>query len=104
MRRYVEDLRARALALQSRYNGLRHGRDYVIAAEPITDLDATAADMLEDLDLELNAQGTHLVFAELKDPVKGQLVRFGLQETIDARRFYPTIEAATEAYHREAHP
>lgn len=35
MRRYVEDLRARALALQSRYNGLRHGRDYVIAAEPM---------------------------------------------------------------------
>ncbi|MDQ2638952.1 MAG: class I SAM-dependent methyltransferase [Actinomycetota bacterium] len=35
MRRYTEDLRARALALQERENGLRSGRDYVIAAEPM---------------------------------------------------------------------
>lgn len=35
MRRYVENLRARALALQERENGLRHGYDYVIAAEPL---------------------------------------------------------------------
>jgi MFS superfamily sulfate permease-like transporter len=74
----------------------------VIAAEPITDLDATAADMLEDLDTELNAQDIHLVFAELKDPVKDQLVRYGLHETIDSRHFFPTIEAAAEAFHREA--
>ena len=40
----------------------------VIAAEPITDVDTTAADMLADLDEELNADGTSLVFAELKDP------------------------------------
>lgn len=35
MRRYVEDLRARALARPVREDGLRHGRDYVIAAEPV---------------------------------------------------------------------
>ncbi len=38
----------------------------VIAAEPITDVDTTAADVLLDLDVELNAQGISLVFAELK--------------------------------------
>jgi MFS superfamily sulfate permease-like transporter len=36
--------------------------------EPITDVDTTAADMLADLDEELNADGISLVFAELKDP------------------------------------
>jgi MFS superfamily sulfate permease-like transporter len=38
----------------------------VVAAEPITDVDTTAADMLEDLDEALNAQGISLVFAEIK--------------------------------------
>ena len=42
----------------------------VVAAEPITDVDTTAADMLEDLDEALNGQGISLVFAELKDPVR----------------------------------
>jgi high affinity sulfate transporter 1 len=73
----------------------------VLAAEPITGLDSTAADMLEELDLELNARGVHLVFAELKDPVKERFVRHGLLGTIDPRNFYPTLEAAVEAFHRE---
>ena len=42
----------------------------VIAAEPVTDVDTTASDVLEDLDEALNAQGTSLVFAELMDPVR----------------------------------
>ncbi|MGZ4350899.1 MAG: SulP family inorganic anion transporter, partial [Solirubrobacteraceae bacterium] len=40
----------------------------LVAAEPLTDVDTTAADMLLALDEELNAAGTSLVFAELKDP------------------------------------
>ena len=40
----------------------------IIAAEPITDIDTTAADMLLALDEELNAEGISIVFAELKDP------------------------------------
>ena len=40
----------------------------MIAAEPITDVDTTAADMLVQLDEELNAAGTYLVFAEPYDP------------------------------------
>ena len=58
--------------------------------------------MLEELDLELNARGIHLVFAELKDPVKDCFVAHGLLETIDARRFYPTLDAAVEAFRQEA--
>jgi MFS superfamily sulfate permease-like transporter len=50
----------------------------VVAAEPITDIDTTAADMLEDLDEELNAQGIQLVFAELKSPVRDKIDRYQL--------------------------
>lgn len=73
----------------------------LIAAEPITDVDTTAADMLVDLDLELNAAGIHLVFAELKDHVREKIVRYGLLDTIDHRHFFPTLEVAVEEFHRE---
>ena len=45
----------------------------IIAAEPITDVDTTAADMLEELDEWLNARGISLVFAEMKDPVRRKI-------------------------------
>ena len=73
----------------------------LVAAEPITDVDTTAADMLVELDLELNAAGIHLILAELKDPVKDKIERYGLYETIDRRHFYPTIEVAVEAFYQE---
>ncbi len=74
----------------------------LIAAEPITEIDTTAADMLVDLDEELNAANRHLIFAELKDPVKDKMVRYGLLETIDRRHFYPTLEVAIEAFYQES--
>ncbi len=73
----------------------------LIAAEPVTDVDTTASDMLEELDRTLNAQGTSLVFAELKDPVRRKIERYGLTRTIDPRHFYPTIESALAAYRQE---
>jgi len=60
----------------------------------------TAADMLADLDLELNAADIHLVFAELKDPVREKIVRYSLLETID-HQHYPTIEVAVDAFLEE---
>ena len=68
----------------------------VIAAEPITDVDTTAADMLVELDNELNADGIHLVFAELQDVVKDKIERYGLYDTIDRRHFYPTLREAID--------
>ncbi|MEV6698784.1 sulfate permease [Streptomyces sp. NPDC051453] len=70
----------------------------VIAAEPMTDVDTTAADVLEDLDRELNSEHVHLVFAELKDPVRHKIERYGLTRTIDPRHFFPTVEAAVAAF------
>lgn len=73
----------------------------VVAAEPITDVDTTAADILEQLDEALNAQGTSLVFAELKDPVRRKIDRYGLTHTIDPRHFFPSTEAAVAAFRAE---
>ena len=70
----------------------------LIAAEPVTDVDTTASDILEDLDEMLNAQGISLVFAELKDPVRRKIERYGLTRTINPDHFYPTIEAAITAF------
>jgi high affinity sulfate transporter 1 len=70
----------------------------VIAAEPVTDVDTTASDILQDLDETLNAQGISLVFAELKDPVRRKIERYGLTRTINPDHFYPTIESAITAF------
>ena len=74
----------------------------LIAAEPITDVDTTAADMLTDLDEELNAAGTSLVFAELKDPVRAKLERYRLIGPLDPDHFFPTLDAAVDAFREQA--
>jgi high affinity sulfate transporter 1 len=73
----------------------------VIAAEPITDVDTTASDMLDDLDEALNTDGISLIFAELKDPVRRKIDRYGLTRTINPRHFFPTITAAITAFRHE---
>jgi MFS superfamily sulfate permease-like transporter len=73
----------------------------VVAAEPITDVDTTAADMLHELDRALNARHTHLVFAEMKDPVRCKIDRYDLTRTIDPTHFFPTVDAAIDAFRRE---
>ena len=73
----------------------------LVAAEPVTDVDTTASDVLEDLDEALNAEGISLVFAELKDPVRAKIERYGLTRTIDPRHFFPTIESAVAAFRQE---
>ena len=70
----------------------------VVAAEPITDVDTTAADMLKDLDEELNTVGVSLVFAEMKDPVRDKIERYALTRTINPEHFFPTIDAAVAAF------
>jgi MFS superfamily sulfate permease-like transporter len=73
----------------------------LIAAEPVTDVDTTAADVLTELDEALNAQGISLVFAELKDPVRRKIECYGLTRTIDPQHFFPTIGAAIAAFRAE---
>jgi high affinity sulfate transporter 1 len=73
----------------------------VVAAEPMTDVDTTAADMLEELDGELEAAGITLVFAEMKDAVRQKVRAYGVEWHADREAFYPTVGTAVKAY-REA--
>jgi len=70
----------------------------VVAAEPVTDVDATAAEALEALDEELSHRYVRLVFAELKGPVKDCLRRYGLAGRFGPERFYPTLGTAVSSY------
>ncbi|MGV8964741.1 MAG: SulP family inorganic anion transporter [Cellulomonas sp.] len=73
----------------------------VVAAEPITDVDTTAADVLEELDDALVELGVLLVFAEMKSPVRSKLERYGLARPPTPDRFYPTLDAAVEAFRNQ---
>jgi MFS superfamily sulfate permease-like transporter len=75
----------------------------VVAAEPVTSVDVTAADVLAELDHTLLDAGIELCFAEMKDPVKDKLKRFGLFKQIGEGSFFPTVGAAVSAY-LKVHP
>ena len=70
----------------------------VVAAEPVTSVDVTACDIVAELDETLHAQGIELRFAELKDPVKDKLKRFGLFEQLGEQSFFPTLGVAVSSY------
>ncbi len=70
----------------------------VVAAEPVTNLDVTASDLVTELDERLLTAGIELCFAEMKDPVKDKLKRFGLFAQIGEDVFFPTVEDAVDQY------
>jgi MFS superfamily sulfate permease-like transporter len=73
-------------------------RRIIVAAEPVTSIDVTSADMLDELDQHLRTTEIELRFAEMKSPVQDKLKRFELFERFGAANFYPTIGAAIDAY------
>ena len=70
----------------------------VVAAEPVTSVDVTSADMLAELDQALRVAQIELHFAEMKDPVKDKLARFELLDRLGTDIFHPTLGAAVDAY------
>jgi high affinity sulfate transporter 1 len=70
----------------------------VIAAEPVTSVDVTAADAVSELDETLHTAGIELCFAEMKDPVKDKLKRFGLFTRFGEQTFFATLGEAVGAY------
>jgi high affinity sulfate transporter 1 len=72
----------------------------VVAAEPVTSVDVTAADTLSELNEMLRHAETKLYFAELKDPVKDKLKRFGLFDQVDGQSFFATLGEAVDEYER----
>jgi high affinity sulfate transporter 1 len=98
---------ANAGAFRNQIRKLVHDRDLdwvVLQCEAITDIDVTAAEMLEQLDLELNADGIHMAFAELRTRLHNLIHRHGLFETLDQEHFYPTLDAALAAIERDGRP
>jgi len=73
-------------------------RRIVVAAEPVTGIDVTSADMLAELAQSLRESGIEFRFAEMKDPVKDTLKRFGLFDRYGAENFHPTVGAAVDDY------
>jgi MFS superfamily sulfate permease-like transporter len=69
----------------------------VVASEPVTSVDVTSADILAELDDTLHERGIRLGFAELKDPVKDKLRRFGISDRFDGF-YFATIGEAVSAY------
>ena len=71
----------------------------IVAAEPVTSIDVTSADVLADLARTLRASQIELQFAEMKDPVKDKVRRLELQEALGgAEIFHPTVGAAVDGY------
>ncbi|VWC55309.1 sulfate transporter [Burkholderia contaminans] len=70
----------------------------VIAAEPVTDIDVSAADRLVMLGEELRERKIALDFAEMKGPVKDRLRAYGLYDAFGPARFFPTVTDAV-AHH-----
>ena len=73
----------------------------IIAAEPITDVDTSAADTLREVLNSFSSRGIALAFAELKGPVKDRLRDYDLYERIGDARFFPTLGTAIDGYLRE---
>ena len=75
----------------------RHPAWFVLVCEAITDVDVTAAGMLEQLDHELNAAGVHMAFVEMRTRLQDLVEEYGLFATLDSDHFYPSVDAALAA-------
>ena len=73
----------------------------VVAAEPVTSIDVTAADMVSELDETLHAAGVEMCFAEMKDPVKDKLKRFGLFTRFGEKTFFATARGGGQQLSRD---
>jgi MFS superfamily sulfate permease-like transporter len=95
--------RFRAVVLDAVLAAPSPARWLVVAAEPVTRVDVTAVDMLVELNETLHNAGVELAFAEMKDPVKDRLKRFGVYGELGEDAFFPTLGAAVKAY-LKTHP
>ena len=72
----------------------RKPRWIVLQCEAITDIDVTAADMLQDLDHELNGQGVHMAFVELRSRLQERVETYGLLSELDREHFFAKMKPA----------
>jgi MFS superfamily sulfate permease-like transporter len=84
-----------ARALEAIESAPTPARWLLVAAEPVTSVDVTAADALVELEEHLRGRGVRLHFAEMKDPVKDKLKRFGI---FDRFEYFATLGEAVKKY------
>ncbi len=72
----------------------------VVAAEPITDIDASAADQLVTLHDEFGERRITMNFAEMKGSVKDRLRAYGLLDVFGTASFFPTVTDAVARHVR----
>jgi MFS superfamily sulfate permease-like transporter len=77
-----------------------HIRCVIVTAEPITDIDATAAEVLHELHADLVARGIELRFAELKGTVHERVDRYRAFEGEMPESTAHTTGEAVKAYLR----
>ena len=73
-------------------------RWFVLNAEANTEIDFTAADIVEELRAELADRGITLALARVKFEVRDDLRRAGLIDAIGAEHVFATLPTAVEAY------
>jgi SulP family sulfate permease len=69
----------------------------IIDAEAIGDIDTTALAMLKDINAELAADGTQLVFARLRSRLLTKMRQSGLPSAVESERLYYSISEAVDA-------
>ncbi len=79
----------------------RQPRWLVLQCEAITDIDVTAAGVLEQLDTELDAAGVNILFVELRTRLHELVDRYGLYATLNPDHFYDSITEALAEIEQE---
>ena len=71
---------------------------FLLDAEAVTDIDATAADIVEQVRHDLAQRGILFVIARAKQPLRARLKRVGLFDKIGKPQFYASIRSAVAAF------
>jgi anti-anti-sigma regulatory factor len=70
----------------------------VFDAEAVTHADSTGLEALEELTNDLQREEITLAVARLRTRMQEQFELSGLTKTIGPRQFYPTVDAAVQAF------
>jgi SulP family sulfate permease len=73
-------------------------RWFLINAEPITDVDATAAMTFVEFDTEMDDRSIQIAIARPSQPLREMLQRTGVMERIGEAYFFDSLHDAIEAY------
>lgn len=75
----------------------------IITAEPMTDIDTTAADVLRELFDDLGGRGIEVRFSELKGHVRDQLLNYDVLSDVSPHRFARTTGEGVKRYIADHH-